>query len=378
MGRNWSDREVENLLRQAVGRSVPDVYQQVSRVTVDPLLNLDHIVPPPRPPRRRWKRALLILGALLLVALCVWLFFRYRTAAILSVGDGPDVELSVNRFGQVLEASGRSDAGETLLTGLSLEGEDLDDAVERLGWSMANAGYLSNGDVPLAVDGGDWQYNREVLEDARDSLEDVLEDWGGGGHVVTAPVTSPAPDGSLPTQTPAGTVTSTPAAQSTVPAAQPSTAVPAVQPTTPSGGTQSSLLSEEAAKSAALSHAGLNGADVTFTKVKLDQDDGQTLYELEFLCGGARYDYEVDAYTGAIWKSERVGSPNLQTITAAQAEAIALQHAGLSAGQVVERKSELDDDDGVLHYQVEFKRNGVEYEYEIDAVSGAILKAERD
>ena len=366
MGRNWSDRDVENLLRQAVGQSVPDVYQQVSSAPVDPLLNLDHIVPPQRPPRRRWRRLLLILGALLLVALCVGLFLRYRTAAILSIGEGPDVELSVNRFGQVLEADGLNDTGEALLKGLYLEGEDLDDAVEHLGWSMADAGYLSNGDVPLAVDGGDWQYNREVLEEARDALEDVLEDWGGGGHMVTAPVSSPMPDSTLPAQTPAGMGSTTPTTQ------------PTATVTTQPGGTQGTLLSEEAAKSAALSHAGLNGADVTFTKVKLDQDDGQTHYELEFLCGGARYDYEVDAYTGSIWKSERVGSPELQTITAAQAESIALQHAGLSADQVVERKSELEEDDGVLHYQVEFKRSGVEYEYEIDAVSGAILKAEQD
>lgn len=371
MGRNWSDRDVENLLRQAVGRSVPDVYQQVSSAPVDPLLNLDHIVPPQRPPHRRWRRLLLILGAILLVALCIGLFLRYRTAAILSIGEGPDVELSVNRFGQVLEAEGRSETGEALLTGLYLEGEDLDDAVERLGWSMANAGYLTGEDVPLAVDGGDWQYNREVLEEARDALEDVLEEWSGGGHAVTAPVSSPVPDSSLSTPAPAGTESSTPTTQ-------PTAAVSAAQPTTQPGGNPSTLLSEEAAKSAALSHAGLSGTDVTFTKVKLDQDDGKTLYELEFLCGGARYDYEVDAYTGSIWKSERIGSPELQTITAAQAEAIALQHAGLSADQVVERKSELDEDDGVLHYQVEFKRNGVEYEYEIDAMSGAILKAERD
>lgn len=371
MGRNWSDRDVENLLRQAVGRSVPDVYQQVSSASVDPLLNLDQIVPPQRPPRRRWRRALLLLGVFLLAGLCVWLFLQNRTAAILSIGDGPDVELAVNRFGRVLEAAGRSETGEALLTGLYLEGEELDDAVERLGWSMADAGYLSNGDVPLAVDGGDWQYNREVLEEARDALEEVLEDWGGGGHVVTAPVSSPMPDSTLPTQTPTGTESSTPTTQ-------PTATIPAAQPTTQPGGTQSTLIGEEAAKSAALSHAGLSGTEVTFTKVKLDQDDGKTLYELEFLCGGARYDYEVDAYTGSIWKSEQIGSPELQIMTASQAEAIALQHAGLSADQVVERKSELEEDDGVLHYQVEFKRNGVEYEYEIDAMSGAILKAERD
>ena len=41
-------------------------------------------------------------------------------------------------------------------------------------------------------------------------------------------------------------------------------------------------------------------------------------------------------------------------------------------------KAELEDDDNVAYYDIEFKVDGVEFEYEIDAVSGQVLKYERD
>ena len=39
---------------------------------------------------------------------------------------------------------------------------------------------------------------------------------------------------------------------------------------------------------------------------------------------------------------------------------------------------ELDDEDRTLIYEVEFKSGNMEYDYEIDAASGAILKHETE
>ena len=67
----------------------------------------------------------------------------------------------------------------------------------------------------------------------------------------------------------------------------------------------SSVIGEAAARSAALAHAGVSESSASRIQVELDRDDGQTLYEVEFHVGRTEYSYEIDAYTGAILKSEQ-------------------------------------------------------------------------
>jgi uncharacterized membrane protein YkoI len=56
----------------------------------------------------------------------------------------------------------------------------------------------------------------------------------------------------------------------------------------------------EKAKENVLKHAGYKEKEVTFTKSKLDKDDGKSIYEVEFRVGGLEYEYEVNAATGKI------------------------------------------------------------------------------
>ena len=65
-------------------------------------------------------------------------------------------------------------------------------------------------------------------------------------------------------------------------------------------------------------------------------------------------------------------------ITASDAERIALEHAGLTAEQVTRLHTEADRDNGMLHYDVEFHHQGYEYDYEISADAGNILKSQKD
>ncbi len=61
----------------------------------------------------------------------------------------------------------------------------------------------------------------------------------------------------------------------------------------------------DAAKEIALNHAGLTASQVTFTKAKLDKDDGRYIYEIEFRYNIYEYEYEIDAITGTILDFER-------------------------------------------------------------------------
>jgi len=151
----------------------------------------------------------------------------------------------------------------------------------------------------------------------------------------------------------------------------------------------------------------VKSSDVTGYKSDLDWDDGVSVYELELWAGSYEYDYEINAVTGAVLKSEKEyhGTPatssstpdsthggntqpqdgNTQSsgqttsqITPEKAKEIALNHAGVSSGNITGFKSELDFDNGVNVYELEFRAGGYEYDYEINAVTGAVLKADKE
>ena len=66
--------------------------------------------------------------------------------------------------------------------------------------------------------------------------------------------------------------------------------------TTPS----SNYIGVDKAKSIALKDAGLSASSVTFTKAKLDREDGVRVYEIEFYTSTKEYEYEINAKTGKI------------------------------------------------------------------------------
>ena len=66
-------------------------------------------------------------------------------------------------------------------------------------------------------------------------------------------------------------------------------------------------------------------------------------------------------------------------ITEEEAIASALEHARLKKDQVeFLKKVELDYEHGRKIYEIEFYFNGFEYEFDIDAESGKILKFKKD
>lgn len=138
----------------------------------------------------------------------------------------------------------------------------------------------------------------------------------------------------------------------------------------------------DAAKAAALADAGLAESDVTFTKEKLDWDDGIAVYDIEFLTADTEYDYEIDAATGAVLdKSAELLRPNESpgqaidaSIDVESAKEIAAAHAGLSKEEAFFTKAELELEHGRSEYEIEFYHDRIEYEYTIDAATGAILE----
>ena len=65
-------------------------------------------------------------------------------------------------------------------------------------------------------------------------------------------------------------------------------------------------------------------------------------------------------------------------ITVERAKSIALADAGVKESDAVFLRANMDWDDGRMEYEVEFYSGSMEYDYDIDARTGAILSSDRD
>ena len=196
--------------------------------------------------------------------------------------------------------------------------------------------------------------------------------------------------------------------------------------TTGSQTTTTKKITKAKAKSIALKHAGVSSSKATFVTTKLDYEDGQQVYEIEFYSGNIEYDYEILASSGEIlsfdkdiegysipkettsskritkakaksialkhdyeilasngkiisydkdienYKIPRKNTSSSTYIGKAKAKSIALKDAGVSASSATFTKTKLDYEDGIRVYEIEFYTNSAEYEYEINAKTGKI------
>ncbi len=102
---------------------------------------------------------------------------------------------------------------------------------------------------------------------------------------------------------------------------------------------------------------------------------------MEFFAGSREYDYKIDAATGAVlsfdydieWYTSSADGEDL--LTEAEVKEIA-ERTACTTGVYTSFK--LDTDDGRLVYEGELRSGRTEYEFEIDAVTGAILDWDAD
>lgn len=150
---------------------------------------------------------------------------------------------------------------------------------------------------------------------------------------------------------------------------------------------ENSYISIEKAKEIALENAGVKNADAVFKKAYYDSDDLVAHFDIKFVSNGYEYEYEIKAADGAILEKdiekepvrEQVSQePEKEFISKEKAKEIALNHAKVDSAKVKQLKAELDSDDLIAHYEVDFVEGIYEYEYEINAESGKIIAHDKD
>ena len=196
-----------------------------------------------------------------------------------------------------------------------------------------------------------------------------------------APADAPQTDAPV-----SGTTTAPASGTTTTPASGSSHAASASVQAAPNTNASAGKVDEARAKEIALNHAGVKAADATVTKSKLDYEDGRQVYEIEFYVSGSsgytEYDYEIEAATGKIVSydhdAESYAPPAQSTnsgvkVTEATAKKTALSRvSGATEKDIYEWK--LDYDDGRTEYEGKIIYDGMEYEFTINAATGAVTE----
>ena len=148
--------------------------------------------------------------------------------------------------------------------------------------------------------------------------------------------------------------------------------------------TPKGLLTMDEAKAIAVKSVG-----GTVTGIELDREESGDIYEVEVKSKGFEYDLDIDAKTGKVLRTDKddnddddfdnddsddkVIVADGKFITEKAAVKIAMKQA---KGTVTEVK--LDEDDGRVVYEIEIKDGKYDYDFDIDAISGKVLKFEKD
>ena len=354
------------------------------------------------------------------------LFYQQANAvaSVVSLDVNPSIELKVNRSEKVLVCTPLNEDAKAILAdmgnGADLKGAKLDVAVNAIVGSLVRNGYLNSisSAIMISVEDKDTARAEKLQRELTSTVDGVLQTSDSRASVLTQTLTQ---DAGLTQQARENSISTGKAALvNRVLALNATLKFDALAKLSveelkdlAEAGAPAMPIGMDAARSAAEEYAGTTAMDSVTAEVDPELDESPAHYEVELQTARGEFKYLVDAYTGKVLSGQKdllaavsasnettkpsgqkpasasnettkpsdqkpAPSGTVQDIGYAKAKSIALNHAGLRENQAYDMDIELDDEDGTLIYEVEFKSGNMEYDYEIDAASGAILKHETE
>ena len=353
---------------------------------------------------RKWTS--LIAACLAVMLLGGGLFYQRANAvaSVVSLDVNPSIELKVNRSEKVLVCTPLNEDAKAILADMSngadLKGAKLDVAVNAIVGSLVRNGYLNSisSAIMISVEDKDTARAEKLQRELTSAVDGVLQTSEAKAAVLTQTLTQ---DAAREQQARENNISTGKAALvNRVLAINPSLKFDALAKLSveelkdlAEAGAPAMPIGKDAAAYAAEQYAGTTALDSVTAEVDSELDESPAHYEVELHTAWGEFEYLVDAYTGKVLSGQKdllaaASTPNATAkpsapsggadIGYAKAKSIALNHAGVSENKAYDMEIELDDEDGTLVYEVEFQSGNVEYSYEINAATGAILKHETE
>ena len=255
----------------------------------------------------------------------VWKNANEKVLAVVDLDVNPSIELSINGKEKVVGATAINEDGKAILDGMDLKGSDVKTACNAIVGSMLTKGYLNDrsNSILLSVSSGDPAKGQEIETE----LSDYINSYANGSAVSTA-VMGQYVDA------------------------------------------DDELKAFASKNGISAGKAGLIRRLLDTGGTRMTEDALLSLSTQELIVLGQERKVSEETMYGEAYTGDYIGYES--------ALEAALSHAGLDSTQVSGAEVEMDCENGVIIYEVEFKHGGQEYDYEIAASTGEIIQSEKD
>lgn len=341
-----TDQELEQKLRTALEHAAPDDFQGVlSRIS--PKARTEQAPIPFEAAARKKKRRWAPLAAAACLALVVaaggggWYLQNNTVASVVSLDVNPSVTLNVNSKEKVLSAVPVNEDGGDILAGMDLTGVQLDVAMNAIVGALLTQGYVDElaNSILITVEDDDAGRGARLQQELTDQADAILANTSVNGAILSQTIQNSQ---QLQELSDAYGITTGKAAL--------------IQTIVDTGNSLHTF--EE------LVGLSINDLNLLYTSLTSAPAEPST--------GGGTPGSGTAETAPAIQSSGQASDSAYIGVEAAKSAAFA--HAGLDAAQVTMGEVDFDYEDGRMVYELEFYANGAEYEYDIDASTGAVVK----
>ena len=276
--------------------------------------------------RKRNRRIALATAAVMLFALFVGIRqMADRTFAVIGLDVNPSVELSIDRNERVISAEALNDDGKSIIAEMDLKGTDVNVACYALVGSMLTKGYLTDtsNSVLVSVRAGDAERGRALELEVAEYLDSNLKDSPVSTAVLGQYVE-----------------------------------------------VNEELAAFADANSVSTGKAWLIKRLLASGSRHITEESLLKLTTQELVLLGQEKGLFSEVSYGEADTGKYIGRDN--------AVSAALDAAGIAETDAGGIKAEFDCEDGAIIYEVEFTAGGYEYEYDIDALTGSVIRYESE
>lgn len=323
------DNEINDRIKTAFSHAAPDILNSVLSDCSQKKGTVIYMTENKK--SKRIIKPIIGMAACLVLLLGGFVGYRvynvnYAVASTVSLDVNPSIEIKVNKKEHILDVTPLNEDGKKVIGDMDFKGSSIDVTVNALIGSMLKNGYLNElaNSILISVDNKNPTEGSQLQARLTDEVNAMLQTESFTGSVLSQTISKTE---SLTAETEKYGITEG----------------------------KAQLINEILKKD---------------SRHTFEDLAGLTINELNLLMNSGSYTPDNVSSVGNASDKAYIGQE--------KAKAAAVEHAGLSASDVSYFETDMDTENGIMVYEVEFKSGGYEYDYDINALTGDIVKHSKE